>query len=87
MYFQVRKNQISGELQKVDLTTFFQEQGVDIFSEVGIDTLPDKDRSSVVHFFPDARYVIVFGKEVPVPVYMMPPKERHGRCSGLRRGF
>ena len=60
----------------MDLKPFFREQGVDVFSEVSIDTLPDKDRSSVVHFFPDARFVIVFGREVPAPVYLMPPKEK-----------
>jgi epoxyqueuosine reductase QueG len=60
----------------VDLTKFFQEQGIDVFSEVSIDTLSDKDRSFVVQFFPGGRFVIVFGKEVPVPVYLLPPKEK-----------
>ena len=60
----------------MDLTTFFQEQGIDVFSEVSTDTLSDKDRSSVAQFFPGARFVIVFGKEVPVPVYLMTPKEK-----------
>lgn len=60
----------------MDLTPFFQEQGIDVFSEVSIDTLSDKDRSFVVQFFPGACFVIVFGKEVPVPVYLMPPKEK-----------
>jgi epoxyqueuosine reductase QueG len=87
MYFQVRKNQISGELLKVDLTPFFREQGVDVFAEVSIDNLPDKDRSSVVHFFPDARFVIVFGKEVPVPVYLMPPKEKTREMLRIAEGL
>ena len=60
----------------MDLTKFFQEQGIDVFSEVSIDTLSDKDRSFVEQFFPGARFVIVFGKEVPVPAYLMPPKEK-----------
>jgi len=60
----------------LDLTTFFQEQGVDVFSEVSLDALSDQDRASVVHFFPAAQSVIVFGKEVPVPVFLMPPKEK-----------
>ena len=55
---------------------FFQEQGIDVFSEVSLDNLSDEDRSSVVQFFPAAQSVIVFGKEVPVPVYRMPPKEK-----------
>jgi epoxyqueuosine reductase QueG len=71
----------------VDLTTFFQEQGVDVFSEISIDTLPDKDRSSVVHFFPDARFVIVFGKEVPAPVYLMPPKEKTREMLRIAEGL
>ena len=62
----------------MDLTKFFQEQGIDVFSEVSIDTLSDNDRSFVVQFFPGARFVIVFGKEVPVTVYLMPPKEKTG---------
>ena len=60
----------------MDLTSFFQEQGIDVFSEVSLDNLSDEDRSSVVQFFPAAQSVIVFGKEVPVPVYRMPPKEK-----------
>jgi len=60
----------------LDLTVFFQEQGIDVFSEVSLDTLSDEDTSSVVQFFPAAQSVIVFGKEVPVPVYRMPPKEK-----------
>jgi epoxyqueuosine reductase QueG len=60
----------------MDLTAFFKEQGIDIFSEVSLNNLSDEDRSSVVHFFPAAQSVIVFGKEVPVPVYRMPPEEK-----------
>ncbi len=55
---------------------FFKEQGIDVFSEVSLDNLSDEDKSSVVQFFPAAQSVIVFGKEVPVPVYRMPPKEK-----------
>ena len=55
---------------------FFQEQGIDVFAEVSLDNLSDEDRSSVMQFFPAARSVIVFGKEVPVPVYRMPAKEK-----------
>jgi epoxyqueuosine reductase QueG len=60
----------------LDLTVFFQEQGIDVFSEVSLDNLSAEDRSSVVQFFPAAQSVIVFGKEVPVPVYRMSPKEK-----------
>ena len=60
----------------MDLTLFFQEQGIDVFSEVNLDDLSDEDRASVMHFFPAAQSVIVFGKEVPIPVYQMPPKEK-----------
>jgi len=58
------------------LNAFFQEQGIDVFSQVSIGALSEEDRASVVHFFPAARSVIVFGKEVPVPVYRMPTKEK-----------
>jgi epoxyqueuosine reductase len=60
----------------LDLTVFFREQGIDVFSEVSLDDLSPEDRASVMHFFPAAQSVIVFGKEVPVPVYQMPPKEK-----------
>ncbi len=60
----------------MDLTVFFKEQGIDVFAEVGLENLSDEDRASVVQFFPAARSVIVFGREVPVPVYRMPPKEK-----------
>ncbi len=60
----------------MDLETFFGDEGIDVFSWVGIEDLPDADRASVLQFFPPARSVIVFGKEVPVPVYRMPQKEK-----------
>ena len=60
----------------MDLTVFFREQGIDVFSEVNLDNLSEEDRSIVVQFFPFARSVIVFGREVPVPVYQKPPKEK-----------
>jgi epoxyqueuosine reductase QueG len=60
----------------MDLAVFLKEHGIDVFSEVSLDNLSDEDRSSVVQFFPAARSVIVFGKEVPVPVYRSPPKEK-----------
>ena len=60
----------------MDLKSFFQEQQIDVFSEVSLYNLSDEDRSSTVQFFPAAQSVIVFGKEIPVPVYRMPPKEK-----------
>jgi epoxyqueuosine reductase QueG len=60
----------------LDLKSFFQEQGIDDFSEVSLDNLSAEDRSSVVKFFPTARSVIVFGREVPAPVYRLPAKEK-----------
>jgi epoxyqueuosine reductase len=60
----------------LDLTLFFKEQGIDVFAEVSLDNLSDEDKASVVEFFPSARSVIVFGKEVPVSVYRMQKKEK-----------
>jgi len=60
----------------LDLTVFFKEQGIDVFSEVSLDNLSDEDKSSVKQFFPAALSVIVFGKEVPVTVYRMPHKQK-----------
>jgi len=41
-----------------------------------IDALPDADRAAVLQFLPAAQSVIVFGKEVPVPVHRMPRGEK-----------
>jgi epoxyqueuosine reductase QueG len=60
----------------LDLTLFFEEQGIDVFSEVSLDDLSKEDKTSVMQFFPAAQSVIVFGKEVPVSVYRMPKKEK-----------
>ena len=64
----------------MDLPTFFKEEGIDVFSAVGIEKLPDEDRDLVRDFFPEARSVIVFGKEVPVEVYRKPAK---GKTRGM----
>jgi epoxyqueuosine reductase QueG len=60
----------------VDLGTFFLDEGIDVWSEVGIDVLSEADREAVVRFFPPARSVVIFGREVPVPVYRMQPGEK-----------
>ena len=60
----------------MDLATFFEDEGVDVYCSVGIEALSDADRTAVLQFLPAARSVIVFGKEVPVPVYRMPPGEK-----------
>lgn len=53
----------------MDLAAFFEDEGVDVYCSVSIEALADADRASVLQFLPSARSVIVFGKEVPVPVY------------------
>jgi epoxyqueuosine reductase len=60
----------------LDLKTFFNEEGIDVFSEVNIVNLLDRDRSDVLQMLPSARSVIVFGKEVPVLAYQMTPREQ-----------
>lgn len=60
----------------LDLKTFFTDAGIDVFTEVGIENLPDADRKSVVQMLPSARSIIVFGKEVPVQAYRMTPREQ-----------
>ncbi|MDN7013764.1 hypothetical protein FGW20_12125 [Methanoculleus sp. FWC-SCC3] len=60
----------------MDLATFFGDEGIDVFSWVAIEDLPDADRASVLEFFPAARSMIVFGREVPIPVYRMPQREK-----------
>ena len=60
----------------MDLGVFFREEGIDVYSEVNLSVLAEEDRGSVVHYFPKARSIIVFGKEVPAPVYLLPPKQK-----------
>ncbi|HOI58117.1 4Fe-4S binding protein [Methanoculleus sp.] len=60
----------------MDLATFFEDEGVDVYCSVGIEALSDADRTAVLQFLPAARSVIVFGKEVPVPVYRLPQREK-----------
>jgi epoxyqueuosine reductase len=58
------------------LETFFSHEGIDVFAEIGISDLSGPDRESVVHFFPKAGSVIIFGREVPAPAYLMPPRQK-----------
>lgn len=60
----------------MDLAAFFEGEGVDVYSSVGIEALADADRASVLQFLRAARSVIVFGEGVPVPVYRMPAGEK-----------
>lgn len=60
----------------MELEQFFNEEGIDLFSEVSLDDLSGNDWSSVLEFLPAARSVIVFGKEVPAAVYGMEAKEK-----------
>lgn len=60
----------------MDLERYFRDEEIDVFAEVSLENLPDEDRNSVLQFFPVARSVIVFGKEVPVPVYRMAAREK-----------
>jgi epoxyqueuosine reductase QueG len=60
----------------VTLITFFHKEEIDAFAVVGIDDLPEPDRDDVRQFFPGARSVIVFGKEVPAEVYRLPAPEK-----------
>src|SRR5690606_32940785 len=61
---------------RMELEQFFNEEGIDLFSEVSLDDLSGNDWSSVLEFLPAARSVIVFGKEVPAAVYGMEAKEK-----------
>ncbi len=71
----------------MDLATFFEDENVDVFARVRIDDLSDADRAAVLQFLPDARSVIVFGKEVPTPVYRMPPKEKTREMLRIAEGL
>lgn len=78
-YKDILINHINGRYmkrEKLDLKTFFNGGGIDVFAEVSVSDLPDTDRAHVMDTFPAARSIIVFGKEVPVQAYRSPPKEK-----------
>lgn len=60
----------------VSLITFFREEEIDAFAVVGIEELSGPDQEDVRQFFPQARSVIIFGKEVPAEVYRLPATQK-----------
>jgi epoxyqueuosine reductase len=60
----------------MEIDTFFQEEGINEYSIVRIEDLPVPDPSGPLDLVPGARSVIVFGAEVPVPYYDLPPHEK-----------
>lgn len=60
----------------LDIRAFFIEEGIDVFSEVSVASLPDADRIDAQQMLSSARSIIVFGKEVPVQAYRMTPREQ-----------
>jgi epoxyqueuosine reductase len=60
----------------VDIGTFFHEEGIGPYAAVDLTCLEDADRSDALHLVPGAGSVIVFGREVPVQVYQLPPAEK-----------
>jgi epoxyqueuosine reductase len=71
----------------VDLEAFFRVEGIDVFAGVGILDLPEQDRESVLQWFPAAQSVIVFGREVPVRVYLLPPREKTREMLRIAEGL
>jgi len=59
---------------KID--SFFQAEGIDAYTVTPLACLREADRSDALHLVPGARSVIVFGREIPVPVYGLPPVEK-----------
>ena len=68
----------------MDRDVFFMEEGIHEYTIVRIKDLQDADRSCPLHHNPSARSVIVFGTEIPSPVYEAPPKEKTKKCYGLQ---
>ncbi|MEI6292405.1 MAG: hypothetical protein WCP36_01900 [Methanomicrobiales archaeon] len=60
----------------LDIRAFFNEEGIDVFSEVSVVSLTDADRRDVLELLPGASSVIVFGKEVPAPAYKSTAKDK-----------
>jgi epoxyqueuosine reductase QueG len=60
----------------MDLEAFFREDGISEYATVRVADLPETDRSGPLSLVPHARSIIVFGKEVPAPVYVSSPVEK-----------
>ena len=60
----------------MDLDAFFKEEGIFEYAIVRFEDLPDADRSGPLHLIPSACSVIVFGTQIPAPVYEAPLKEK-----------
>ena len=60
----------------MDVDSFFQAEGITEYSIVRIKDLPLADQSGPLHLVPGACSVIVFGSEIPVPYYDLPPQEK-----------
>ncbi|MDO9539597.1 MAG: 4Fe-4S binding protein [Methanocalculus sp.] len=60
----------------MDLNAYFHDEGIEIFAEVEVPTLTEKDQAYVRDFFPPAQSVIVFGREVPASAYHSTPREQ-----------
>jgi epoxyqueuosine reductase len=71
----------------VDLKAFFREERIDIFAGVDISDLQEQDRESVLQWFPAAKSVIVFGKDVPVQAYLLPPKQKTREMLRIAEGL
>lgn len=59
-----------------DIDAFFHREGIEVFAEVAFADIPAPDQEYVRDFLPGAGSVIIFAKDIPAPVYRMPPKEK-----------
>ncbi len=69
----------------MDLNTFFQQEGIDCYARVRLPDLPDIDQAGAFEFVLSARSIIVFAKEIPLPVYRLPAKEKTRRMFGIAK--
>ncbi len=60
----------------MDIDVFFQAEAITEYSIVSIEDLPGPDQAGPLHLLSGARSVIVFGAEIPVPCYDLPPHEK-----------
>jgi epoxyqueuosine reductase QueG len=60
----------------LDTHTFLKQEGIDVSAAMRLAGLPDADRADAFRMVPSAQSVIVFGKEIPAPVYQLPSREK-----------
>ena len=71
----------------MDIREFFSEHGIDPWASVPVERLGDADQAGILGILPAARSVIVFGRDIPVFTYRLPPNEKTREMHRIAAGL